>query len=461
MSQETIRSAGIPVQGRTMMDSQKFRVNWYGLSRKVLGRIARLVNERNWFASFIHPANVAIYGEGFMFATPEARAWALSGDYPFESIHNDMVEEWLVSNAVAAYWFRNPPPGKMPYIEVPNMESVEHVIVGGEESLTVSLIQNKKLDPTLKEKIGSRLFDAITKGVAFTIKRDDPDYDFAILKHGKTGSPLPSPAVTGILDDLDFVEAVKVGDWNGAYSRREIIRHTTKGYGVSSGPNAGTTRNNAKYKELQAILKAMTSILGKTDLATNFDQDLKWVTFPKDYFDDAITADAVRRLVMWGGLPAAVLLKTDAQIGGISALLHERTRASVEYFRSRFAPFLARIFNSKGFLFNFPNAPRMDAQWSVKSLYSTDSLIKLVTATTTHGITAPQTVRGMFGIADEEESALMRLAHARREDYTPPYEPRQGLLPSLFPQDFPGSSSASSSAGPAPEGSPGRPSNPT
>jgi len=29
------------------------------------------------------------------------------------------------------------------------------------------------------------------------------------------------------LRDLDFIEAVRVGDWNGAWSRREILRHTT------------------------------------------------------------------------------------------------------------------------------------------------------------------------------------------------------------------------------------------
>ena len=79
-------------------------------------------------------------------------------------------------------------------------------------------------------------------------------FGFAILKEGRTGQPPPPPALTSILDDLDFIEAVRVGDWNGADSRREVIRHTKMGGGVSSGPNAGTARNNAKSAEVKAII---------------------------------------------------------------------------------------------------------------------------------------------------------------------------------------------------------------
>jgi hypothetical protein len=47
----------------------------------------------------------------------------------------------------------------------------------------------------------------------------------------------------------------------------------------------------------------------------------------------------------------------------------------------------------------------------------------------------------------------MQAAHAAREDYTPPYEPRQGLLPSLFPADY----QQETPAAPAPAADPVKP----
>lgn len=162
--------------------------------------------------------------------------------------------------------------------------------------------------------MGQKMFDAVRNGRQLIIRQGFAEvdgFDFAVLKTGKTTQPLPSPALTSILDDLDFIEAVRVGDWNGAWSRREILRHTKKGYGVSSGPNAGTARNNAKSADIKTILKAMSRIMGKTDVATNFDQTIDWLAFPAEFFNSGMLESAMRRMVFWGGFAAVLLLKTD------------------------------------------------------------------------------------------------------------------------------------------------------
>lgn len=456
-----IHSAAIPNPvsgGRTMLDAQKFRINWYHLDRKALTKIARLVVERNWFARPVHQLNKAIYGAGFRFKDKEARKWAADGSFPFQSVHDDLLDEWLVSDSVVAFWRKSPEAGKLPMIHVPDMNNVEYSVTGGIPQIKVTIAADRKIKEELKEKIGLRMWNAIKKGEPLTIiKGIDEDFEFEILKSGKSTSPIQPPAITGILDDLDYIEAVRVGDWNGAYSRREIIRHTKKGYGVSSGPNAGTTRNNAKYKEIQAILTAMKSILGKTDVATNFDQEIAWLMFDPKFFDPKMLESALQRLIFWGGLPAILLLKTDSQITGLSGFLHDRVRTQVEGFRQRFGPFLAAIFNSQGFKHNFPDAPDLTPAWSVKSLYTNDGLSKLATLLHTYGIAAPPNIRAMFDIDDEEESSAMLKAHENRKAYTPPFEPRQGLIPGLFPDDFPEDSTASGKNPQSLPGSPGRP----
>ena len=449
LTPENIRSAGIPfTRGKTMLDAQKFRVNWYALGRRPLGKIARLVVERNWFAATVHRINKGLYGSGFRFADPAAGQWAAEGSYPFKQIHDDILEEWLVSDAVVAFWRTDAEPGTLPIIEIPDVDEVEYSVVGGVPRIEVTVPRDPKIAGELKPVLGARMWDCIFSGKRLVVvKGDDSGYDFSVMKAGKIGKPIQAPSITSILDDLDYIEAVRVGDWNGAWSRREIIRHTKKGFGVSSGPNAGTTRNNAKYAEIQSILKAMKNILGKTDVATNFDQEIAWLTFPKEFFAQEMLDAALQRLIFWGGLAAILLLKTDSQITGLSGFLTDRIRVQVEAFREDFSRFLASIFNSPSFKKNFPDAPDLTPAWSVKPLYTGDALIRLATMASTYAVVSPQTVREMFGVDDAKESARLRDAHARREDFTPPYEPRQGLLPQLFPEDYGGGESTSGSAG--------------
>jgi hypothetical protein len=458
---EHLVSAGIPnpvTRGRSMIDAQKFRVNWYQVPRVHLNRIARLVVERNWFANPCHAINKAIWGAGFAFTTKEANEWAATGSYPFRRLHADLLEEYLVNSSVCAFWRKDPEPGTLPMIEVPDIERVHYEVLGGVPQITVTVPVNRKLDESLKPVIGARMWDAIRNGRKLTISKagkDSEDYDFEILKSGKSTACIPAPRITGILDDLEFIEAVRCGDWNGAWARREILRHTKKGSGVSSGPNAGTARNNVKYAEIQAILKSMQAILGKTDVATNWDQEISLITFPSEFFDPAMADAALRRLILWGGLPGVMMLKTDSQMDGMATYVRELARAQVTAFRADFGDFLAAIFNSPSFRANFPDAPELLPKWSVKPLYSVDGMSKLTTLFATYGIASNPTLRELFDIDDEAESARMLQSHRERKAHTPAFEPRQGLLQGLFPEDFGDTGAAAGSSLP---GSPGRPS---
>ena len=450
-------SAAIPnpvTGGRSMLDAQKFRINWYQIDRKVLNRVARLLSERNWFCEPLHTLDMALYGAGFSFATKEAAAWAKESKYPFHQVHDNLLEEYLVNDCVCAFWSKNPPEGTLPMIEVPDTECVDYETVGGYPQVSITLKRNRKLDQKYKSLIGDRMFDCIVGGKKLVISKrpdDESGYDFEIMKPGKTNACIRPPRATGIIDDLDFLEAVRCGDWNGAWSRREIIRHSKKGSGVSSGPNAGTARNNAKTEELREILKSMKSILGKTDIATNFDHDLEWLLFDKNFFGSEITDPVMRRLVYYGGLPALLLLKTDSQFDGLASHAFAMYRARVESFRAKFGGFLYSIFNSESFRSRFSSAPEMNFQWSVKPLYSLDSFIKLTSHLHTFALDSTPAIRAMFGIDDESAAEMMRRTHNDPLGYTPVFEPRQGISSAFTAPDSKNASPPSS------PGNPGRP----
>lgn len=130
LTPDLIRSAAIPIpRGKSMLDAQKFRANWYALDRKILGVIARLACQRNWFARPVHELNKSYYGHGFRFDSAAANDWAAAD--PFRRIHDDLLDEYLVSDAVVAFWRSDPEPGKLPIIEIPDCEAVDYEVIGG------------------------------------------------------------------------------------------------------------------------------------------------------------------------------------------------------------------------------------------------------------------------------------------------------------------------------------------
>lgn len=447
----------LPVAGQqTMVAALRNRPNWYAIPRKDIGQLARLVSERNWFVRKVNTGRLAVYAMGFRFAGEQAQSWATSGSYPFRQMQEDMVCEWLVSDAVVAWWSKHSEAGELPVVNVTNVESVDYDNIGGLSQITVQFDRNNKLDDSYEAKLGKRLFEAIKKGKKLVIPKGDEDFDFEVMKSGKSAAAFQPSSMVTIFDDLDFVEAIRVGDWNGAKARWEIIRHTKKGEAITSGQNSGSKRNAAKFSELKAILKAMKEIYGKIDMATNYDQEINWLTFPKEHFHPELLAETKQRLLFWSGVFGILLMKSDAQISGLAAFLMEQLRTEVLAFREKLAEFLRKIYQSDSFRQGIPNMPDLVPQWSEQGLYTVEAFNKLITTLATYGLAAPQTLRELFGLDDAEQSRRMLEAHEDPQQFTPPFEPRQGISSAFTVPEPPAGGNQQQQSIP---GEPGRPSN--
>lgn len=441
-----------------MIDLQKFRSNFYKQKPKELFMLSRLLGERNWFVRPVREINRAIYGAGFQFASQEAREWVKPKDslpvYDFTGLHADLLAEYLTSDAVVALWRKRTPSGRFPVVEVPHLEHLEYTCVAGVRKLSVTLERVTGLKDSDRERYGDKLFTALKSGKKLELDDEDDEWAFEVFKSGKRNSPFGPPSVTAILDDLDFIEAIKVGDWNGAWARREILRLTKKGYSTSSGQNAGRTTNHAKTGELKAIQKAMKEIFGKADIVSNFDQDTAWLTFPPEFFKHEALVGPVSRMLHWAGFAGVLLMQTEAKITGISPALMKRLRDQVLEFRKGFGEFLARIFNSESFR-NGQDVPYLEPTWSQQALYLPKEFTEWLSYAATNGLMSPPTQREMLDLDDTRESERMAEAHKHRANYTPPFEPRQGLVTALFPDDFKGTPAKPGAEEP---GDPGRPS---
>ncbi len=464
-SMESAGGAALPVGGgRSMIDVQKYRRNFYRLGFINCCKMARLQVERNWFARPVTERNLAIFGDGFRFNTKDARDFAVDPDtglwrYPFQRIHDDALREWFTTSNIVALWRRDSAQGKMPYVEIIAAERCDYKVVSGVEMLTIdySSKKNARLDAKLRARLGDRMYEAIRKGGKLEILDDDEEWDFEVMTGAKSSDGLAIPSMTVVQDDLEFVEAVKAGDWNAAWRRRITILHVTKGYGVQSGTNAGTVRTHAKRKQLQAINSWLKELQGHGNAATNFDQEFKHVVFPSDFFSDDITAPAYARMLLWGGLPAVQLLKSESQITGISPYLMALLRAEASMFRNRFRWFLSRIFEAESFRGKINgDVPPLVPEWSDKLLYTIEELQDQAEMLKASGASR-RTLREGAGLDHEEEASRNKEEIKDPDGVIPVFENNQGLASARHVEIYPGAPGQAGQAESEP-GKPGRPS---
>ncbi len=452
-----VQGAGLPTSstsaiGRTMLAMQKFRVDWFSMPRKALFDVAAVLAERHWFVRPVVNLNVDLYGRGFRFQSAvraEVEADKVLKAYPFARVAKDLLREAMTTNNAVALWLRNDGhEDGLPVINTPDMRDCE--IPPGGQVLKITFRRNAKLETEKKDIFGDDVWKAMKNGGTVEIPRDHERWAWVAYTEGKASSGLNAPAVTGILDDLDFIEAVKVGDWNGAWQRRKLILQAAKGYAITSGSNAGISRGGAKRGQLEIVAKWLRTLAGAATLSTNFDQEFKHIIFPTaDHFSDGLTKMTWERLLLWAGFAGVILFKSESQIAGVSPYLMLQLRAKVFAFREDWTAFLGSIFNHESFR---PAAGSIDLTpvFGNSHLYSVVELDKLITLHATNALMAPQDMREkLLDMDNAEQVALMKAGHADRMGYISVFEPRQGLTP--------GAEAPAGGEG-APSAGPGRPS---
>lgn len=467
------KSAGIPLPGfGTLSELQRFRGNWTRLGLKKQFQVARYLTTHNWFAATVHLMRVSACDMGFRFKSDEAREYAGQGYgakretkaelYPWEEVVSDIFEEVLAMDNAIALWAKDE---QFPEIQILDCEDVEYLCMGSTQTITLTFAKIPKREQptssaqeTLREKLGSPMVDAMLAGRRHTIvKGEDEDWDFEAFSVGKRRPKLRTPAVINIADDLDFIELMKIGDWNGAWARKGSLFHAKKGYKSDSGPAAGTSRYHAKKKQLEAIMASFSDRTGNSVAATNFDVEAEWITFPTEFFgrEGTLTREARMRMILWAGWPGILLMEGFAQVRGDRGDVSQMMRLDVGQRREKVGQFIERIFSRDEFRAEGFKG-RLEPEWDESLLYNSTELVNRLRLEITEGFISPQGARELAGRDNARETERMRKAHEKKEDFTPVHESKQGLLPQLFPEDYAGGSEGKSASG-ADDGGEGRP----
>lgn len=441
-----------PSGGLTMIDLQKGRNNYYKMDVRQQVSICRRMAARNWFLNPVLNLRHAAWSEDFR--AIDAKGANMKAQYAFGALVSDIIWEHLVSTNVVCMWRKKE---KLPFINVLDAESVEYSTVGGKERIVVQyskdeiLARDKANETEFRRILGNKVYEAQVKGTkVIIIKGMDEEWDFETMIAGKRRGVFTIPEMVPILDTIDFMELMGIGDWNLAWARKDVIRLIKKGYKVAHGQGSGINSVDISKEEIKNLGEGFSKISGNANVPANHDVDPSYLTVPPETFDPKQVDAATDRLLHWGGIEAVVLFGAFSQQNGAAPSLMRNARTLAFSLRERVEDLLRRIFAADEFRSLDWGGDEMRFRWGVKSLYSLDELLNLAKATN-DGTASPQTRREWLGLDNQTEVDRLKEAHTDREGYAPPFEAGQALLPAMF-DDL-----AAAKSTPSAPGEPGRP----
>lgn len=443
-----------PKGGLTMIDLQKGRNNYYKMDVRQQVSICRRMAARNWFLNPVLTLRHATWSEDFRAIDSDGNN--IHEQYNFIDLVSDIFWEYLISTNVVCMWRKGE---KLPFINVMDAETIEYSTVGGKERV---IIQYSKDDVMAKDRdneteyrriLGDKVYEAQVSGKKVTIIKDvDEEWNFETLIAGKRRGVFTIPEMVPILDTVDFMELMGIGDWNLAWARKDVIRLIKKGYKVAHGQGSGINSVDISKADIKNLGEGFAKISGNANVPANHDVDPSYLTVPSDSMDPKQVEAATDRLLHWGGIEAVVLFGSFSQQNGAAPSLMRNARTLAFSLRGRVEGLLRRILAADEFRSLDWKGDEKNFRWGVKSLYSLDELLSLAKSTN-DGTASPQTRREWLGLDNETEVERLKAAHADREGYAPPFEAGQALLPAMF-EDL-----ANASSTPSTPGEPGRPAN--
>lgn len=356
--------------------------------------------------------------------------------YPFEKLARDIWNEYILCANAVVFWRgepsgpRNgpkPPPESridgLPLVTVFDTERVRYSNDFGTELVWITPARRKLTDDE-RDMLGKRYADAIEEGKELKLDQNKGEF-FKVLTTAKKGSGFAMPRWKSIIFDLAILELLRVGDWNGAWARRKIVRHTSAGHEIRFGQLAGGPDFFAKKKFVQNWVKEVNKINGYSELATNFDQIIKYVFLEAGFFDVGIYAAVQERLDHFAGAIGMMMRKESNQMPYLMSMFRAEGFAE----RDIVGGFIRQIVNDPNF--HGREAPPPAAllpQWDDTIFFNEKMLMAWLSFAYQNGFASPQTMRRYLRLMEKSENERMREAHARGEDYEPVFEPKQGLL---------------------------------
>jgi hypothetical protein len=414
-----------PLLPANLLDMNAFRAPWRR-SGTDLYRRCRELNMDNDFIEGVNRIKESYFAQGFHVVrnTDAVEDFLATDDGAalnrlLHQLSDDVWSEWLTCEAAVAYWQR-PETGGYPKVTILDCENVEYSYVLGVEKLQVTPAQIK-LTKNQKNELGARFADALEKGKPITLDRRKGEC-WQILKRGKRGSSgLGTPSLKAVMDIISQRELLKIADWAGSWTHKDVIRHIKKGHEITQGSLAGQPIYFLNTPQKNRIIAQNKNKGGAYMVISNFDLNYEFVFFDPKFFDAKKYEGVMAHLTKWAGALGRIY-----EGGLVSPYLMKMFEQEGLRSRERVSRFIESIVSDPDFAPDM-EIPELKVAYNPHAFKSAQEILDWVRVAS-NGVASPQTQRRALGLDDATESRLMRKAHEAKADYTPPFEPRQGLL---------------------------------
>lgn len=500
--------------GSLLKNHQSFRTNFEGMNLRNQFSTCRGIAETNWYGTWVCDVRAMYYGAGFKFKGEKAQKWAgqhlmknpdkVSGDeianlrasllgggdldddsakfagigYDFEQVVQDAIKEFVINDQAILMWRVNEDSDELPYVESLDLENVIYECCPGSYE-KITFVYKQNYDFRVAYNMNSDIYDGFYgrercrkmctggkyvvykngKGAgADAIWKDgkDQEWNFVYRGKGKSGR-LSKPSMIGLADDLDFIELKKLGDWNGAWKRKNVHIVAKKGENITSGALAGNKKLMPTGGQLKKLAENLSEKEGTSNIAVAGDTHLDYLTLASEFFGGGITEDSLRRLVNWGGFATMMLMEGFSPAHGVSPYVMNQLRVEVRNARKLIVKLLYDVFNHPDFLGDLSDsAPLLVPEFDESVLYNNEEMAKRISQMRDSGIASVETVREFMHVDHDLEGDRLEEEHKNRKRVTPAFEMNQGLLPAIFQDELmPKTKDKPASALPADDGSNG------
>ena len=413
-----------------MIQLQKYRNNYSVMDRRDVASTARALADSNWFLRGVLPLRHGSQTDGFTVCTADGSAMPADA-YDFHRLMGDVFWEDLRTSNAVALWRKGV---QNPSVSILKGEQVEFHSFGGVQVLRFQVSNGfsrsgmtQQVRDAIVQSLGTKMGNAHISGGRVEIVKSldgvggDEEWDFAIMPGGESQS-LIRPEIESIMDPLDFLELMTIGDWNLGWARKDVVRLIKKGY-KGSGTSGSLNGVDISPGQIKSLGDGWSKLNGYANIPANHDVDPSYLTLAPENFDPKQVESAIDKLKMYGGIESAVLLGGFSQQNGAAPTLMRHARVSAWARRARVARFLKEIFSADEFAGVLQQAGgELKCKWSDRTLYSVEELLSMVTKTA-DGVASTRTRRELLDLDHTRESDRTLAEHAKPEAVTPAFHP--------------------------------------
>lgn len=365
----------------------------------------------------------------------------------------DMWDDLLTSSNVIFHW-KIDDVGEIEYAMCLDPALVDVVSSGGRDLIYITpddefknLVRKPKKTSAENEYLANfdkRWIDAATNSFGKTggkvLLSENYNEHAIIIRLGKRKGigGLAQPKMKAVFDDVELRELMISGDWEIAFQTKNMITHITAGESIDSGEKAGTRKNWATRKELDALKSLMKHPAKALSFYSNHTVKINFLIPPQEVFDARKYIGVENRIYKWAGIGLGIVVGE----GGNYATAYiniKKLIAELQSIRRIIRRLLEKFYEHPSISPNFikKNEEVLKIRWDEQSLKEPRHLLEEVRFAVQQGFASNETASDIMGYDSPTEKERKTKEWEERGIWFPSFEPRQGLLSGLPVEGLP------------------------